>query len=132
MELRNKIMIVDDNPIDQMMTMHILKKEYINEDIIIMESALMALEYLEQNQNDPIAMPSLIILDLDMPEMNGLGFLNKFSTFQEAVKNCCKIVVLTASNVAADIELMKADPNVVKLITKPLSKNALVPMIVHP
>ncbi len=124
-------MIVDDNPIDQMLTMHVLKKEYINQDIIVMGSALAALEYLECNQSDLSNMPSLIVLDLDMPEMNGLGFLNRFSTFQETVKNYCKIVVLTASNVLADIELTKADPHVVKLIAKPLSKTSLIPVIEH-
>jgi CheY-like chemotaxis protein len=128
MEQRNKIMIVDDNPIDQMITAHVIKKMYADGEIMVMESALAALEYLQTNQSNPKAMPSLILLDLDMPEMNGFGFLNQFSTFEEAVKNACKIVVLTASEVATDIELMLADPNVSQLIAKPLSKNALVPV----
>jgi CheY-like chemotaxis protein len=125
----NKIMIVDDNPLDQMITAHVLKTSYAHRDIMVMESAVAAIAYLDANQHDPSAIPKLILLDLDMPEMNGFGFLSRFSDLTATVKETCKIVVLTASEITADIEMMQTDPRVVKLISKPLSKNSLVQMI---
>ena len=46
--------------------------------------------------------------------------------YAEEVKQGCRIVVITASDVIADIEKMKSDPHVVKLIAKPLHRHSLV------
>jgi CheY-like chemotaxis protein len=125
----SKILIVDDNPLDHMITSHVLKTCYQLEDVIIMESAFQALEFIELNKNNVNELPSLIILDLDMPDLNGIGFLEKFAQYTQELKSICKIVVLTASEVIDDLKLMEADPNVLKLITKPLDKTALANVI---
>lgn len=129
MQSMNKIMIVDDNPIDQMITAQVLRTSYDDVDIMVMESVQLAIEYLNSNQENLAAIPSLILLDLDMPELNGFDFLSHFNNYSAAVKDVCRIVVLTASEVTNDIEQMEADPNVSRLITKPLDKNALMPVI---
>lgn len=129
MQSMNKIMIVDDNPIDQMITAQVLRTSYDDVDIMVMESVQLAIEYLNSNQENLAAIPSLILLDLDMPELNGFDFLSHFNSYSAAVKDACRIVVLTASEVTNDIEQMEADPNVSRLITKPLDKNALMPVI---
>jgi CheY-like chemotaxis protein len=128
MENRNRIMIVDDNPIDRMLTQRVLQTNYVNWDIMVMQSALKALDYLDNHENDINALPSLIILDLDMPGVNGFGFLERFSHYNETIKNTCKIIVLTATDAENEIEQMQSDPHISKLIAKPLTKNALVPM----
>lgn len=122
-------MIVDDNVIDQMITARVLKTSYAQEQIIFMEGAPQALAYLNEHIDNPALLPNLILLDLDMPNMNGIGFLNQFNTFAKSIKEACKIVVLTASDVIADIEVMRADPNVATLIAKPLDKYSLAPVI---
>lgn len=122
-------MIVDDNPLDQMITARVLKTNYGYAEIMVMESAASALDYLTNNQHNPEAMPSLILLDLDMPEINGFGFLHHFSALAETVRAGCKIVVLTASQQLEDLQQMQTDPRVSKLIPKPLQKNSLVPVI---
>jgi CheY-like chemotaxis protein len=126
MEYKNKVMIVDDNPIDQLITEYILKLNHKKGDIIVMTSANAALEYLALNANVPEALPSLIFLDLDMPVMNGFDFLQRFKEYADEVKEGCRIVVVTASEVIADIEKMKSDPHVIKLIAKPLHRHSLV------
>ncbi len=62
MENRNKVMIVDDNPIDQLITKYILKLNHEKGDIIVMTSANEALNYLDSNISRPEALPSLICL----------------------------------------------------------------------
>lgn len=129
MEQKKKIMIVDDNLIDQMITAHVLNSNLVNKEVMVMESAYLALEYLETNKDNPAAMPSVILLDLDMPGMNGLEFIQQFRNFAESVKNACRIIVVTGSDIPSDIELIESDPHVCKLLTKPLSRHELIPMI---
>lgn len=126
MECKNKVMIVDDNPIDQLITEYILKLNYAKSEIIVMTSANEALAYLASNSNRPEALPSLIFLDLDMPVMNGFDFLKHFKEYTNEVKEGCRIVVVTASEVVSDLEKINSDPYVIKLITKPLHRNSLL------
>ncbi len=119
-------MIVDDNPIDQLITEYILKLNHEKDNIIVMTSANEALAYLDLHLHNPESLPSLIFLDLDMPVMNGFDFLQRFKEYTDVVKEDCKIVVITASEVIEDVEKMKADPHVVKLIAKPLHRYSLV------
>jgi len=119
-------MIVDDNPIDQLITEYLLTHSYKKKDILIMPSAAEALSYLDTYLHIPEALPCLILLDLDMPVMNGYGFLQEFRKYGEHVLKNCKIIVITASEIHADLEKMTADPLVVKLINKPLHRNSLV------
>lgn len=126
MDYKNKVMIVDDNPVDQLITEYILKFNHKKADIIVMTSASEALDYLAFNANVPQALPSLIFLDLDMPVMNGFDFLQRFKEYADEVKVGCRIVVVTASDVTGDIEKMKSDPHVIKLIAKPLHRHSLV------
>ncbi|WP_316765935.1 two-component system response regulator [Pedobacter frigiditerrae] len=129
MKQKQKVMIIDDNLIDQMITAHVLKKTYEKGDILVMESATAALDFFNSNKDDLSAIPSLILLDIDMPLMNGFEFLDRFNLYPEILKNACRIVVITGSDIPEDIELMKTYPNVSKLILKPLNHNELTPVI---
>lgn len=123
---KNKVMIVDDNPIDQLITEYIVKLNHEKGDVLVMTSANEALAYLDLNLDTPEALPSIIFLDLDMPVMNGLDFLKRFKEYTDVVKEGCKIVVVTASEAIEDLEKTKADPYVTKLIHKPLHRHSLV------
>ena len=129
MENKKRIMIVDDNVIDQMITSRVLKSNYIFDEIVTMMSATEALNYLDDHINDPKLLPNLILLDLDMPLMNGFGFLEKFNNYSSTIKAACTIVVLTASDVLSDLDKMKSNPHVLSLISKPLDKNSLIALM---
>lgn len=122
-------MVVDDNIIDQMITTRILKTHYAYDEIVIVQSAVEALDYINRHLDQPALLPNLILLDLDMPLINGFGFLERFKEYSNAIKSKCAIVVLTASDITNDLEKIKFHPQVSRLIAKPLNKSSLLPII---
>jgi CheY-like chemotaxis protein len=119
------IMIVDDNPIDQKITLQALKSSGFKDDVMVFDNAKVALNHLISLSSAVGKMPKFLLLDLDMPQMNGLIFLEQFSKLCPELKKACKIVVITASKVKKDLAIVKAHPEVVRLISKPLNANSL-------
>ena len=91
----------------------------------IKNSGKSALEYLEKNKNNIADLPELIFLDINMPIVDGFVFLFEFERFSEAIKNKCKIIILSSSDNKRDIDKIVNNDYVVKFITKPLTENVL-------
>jgi CheY-like chemotaxis protein len=119
------VMIVDDSLIDQKITVHLLKNNYDVNDIVLMDNGTSALLYLNNYPYSELAKPLLVLLDMDMPEMNGLEFLKAYDLLDSSLKSFCTIVVLTASEVEKDLESLKNNKYVMKVVQKPLQKNSI-------
>ncbi|HLP50415.1 MAG TPA: response regulator [Chitinophagales bacterium] len=66
--------------------------------------------------------PSLILLDINMPAMDGWAFLNEFRNFPEAVKAKTTIYLFSTSDHPKDVEKAQAYPEVLDFLAKPLSE----------
>lgn len=118
-------MLIDDNDVDNYISQHILQKHNLAETIIAKTSAIDALEHLDSIKDAPDKFPDIIFLDIRMPVMDGFGFLENFMKYPDAVKNKCRIFMLTSSQDPKDIERATANPHVKKYFNKPLNDEAL-------
>lgn len=86
------ILLVEDDKIDVITIKRALKELKILNPVVVCENGLEALNYLENSENQ---MPGIILLDLNMPKMNGIEFLEH----RNNIKNLKLIptVVLTTS-----------------------------------
>src|SRR5687767_12418956 len=91
------VMVVDDSYIDRYVAEHTLKFFNPNNNVILEESALEALEYLKKHQDQPDKLPQVILLDIKMPVMDGFGFLDAFKKLPAAVRNRCRVVMLSST-----------------------------------
>ena len=94
METNNKILIVDDIPINIQMAMNILKDEGYK--MYYAKSGEMALKLIDENDFD------LILLDIMMPEMNGFEVCLKLKS-NDKTKNI-PIIFLSGKDFSTDIE----------------------------
>lgn len=92
--MNNKILIVDDTPINIQMAMNILKDQGYK--MFYAKSGEMALKLVFENNFD------LILLDIMMPEMNGFEVCNKVKN-NEKTKNI-PIIFLSGKDSTQDIE----------------------------
>lgn len=119
------VLLIDDNIIDSYITKRIITKSKKAQKINVQESAIDALKFLDTLKNNPEEFPDNIFLDIQMPEMNGFGFLEAFKKFPEAIRNQCRVIMLTSSNDQEDIDRSFQYPFVKKFLTKPLSLGML-------
>lgn len=121
----DKVMVVDDAEIDRFLAKKVLTKCAFAREVLPLESAMNALDYLSENQENKDALPDLIFLDINMPKMNGFDFLEEYTKLPETVKKKCIIVMLSSSLLSEDRELALNNPYVCQFLNKPLTADKL-------
>ena len=95
-----KILLVDDDDVDAEMVVRGFRSHRDANPITIAENGIEGLEILRRNGNDPYSKPFLILLDLNMPGMNGFEFLDELRDDPKLRDSI--VFVLTTSNAEAD------------------------------
>lgn len=99
------ILLVEDNPDDEELTLLSLRKHNLANDIIVARDGVEALEYLFAEgayaERDSSVMPAVILLDLKLPKLDGLGVLKALRA--DPRTRHLPVVVLTSSSQDADV-----------------------------
>ncbi|MDF2436016.1 MAG: hypothetical protein K0Q95_392 [Bacteroidota bacterium] len=120
------VMLIDDSSIDNFLIKKIIKRYDFANEVLEFTKTKNAIKHLLELSRDPESvLPSLIFLDLAMPEIDGYEFLDTFNLFSERVKANIDIIILTSSVNPADVRLCKQYHTVLTFLHKPLMKNNL-------
>lgn len=119
------VLLIDDNEIDNYISKVIITNCKITEKISVKISAIDALQYLSTLQYNPEEFPDIIFLDINMPVMDGFGFLDEYSKFPEAITRGASVFMLTSSDNPNDIKCATENPLVKKYFIKPLTCSIL-------
>ncbi len=117
------VLVIDDDKICNFLTVNALKKTGINGQIEVAINGLEAINLLKKAK----IFPDLILLDINMPIMGGLEFLNNYKTLGFLGKT--KIAIYTSSIREADKKIAFKFPDVVKFINKPLTQEKLIDLL---
>jgi two-component system response regulator len=103
--MNNKvILLVEDNPDDEALTLHALKKSNITHKIIVARNGAEALDYLfgtgSYAGRDPYDLPLVVLLDLKLPKIDGLEVLRRIRDDERT--QLLPVVLLTSSNEEED------------------------------
>ncbi len=120
------IVLVEDNPIDVFINTKVIEQANLGDVIQSFPSARPALDYLKDSEQNNLALPELIILDIRMPDMDGFEFLDEFGLFPESTTEKIKILMLSSSIDPEDEAKAKAYTSVIDFICKPLTRDKLL------
>jgi two-component system response regulator len=99
------ILLVEDNPDDEELTLLSLRKNNLAHDIVVVRDGVEAIEFLFGNgqyaHRDVSHVPTVILLDLKLPKLDGLGVLKRLRA--EERTRTLPVVILTSSSQDADV-----------------------------
>ena len=128
----NKLLCIDDDKLTLMFTKKFLSKGVFAKEVITLTNGKEALEYynnlIDSDLNNNSTAPQLILLDLNMPVMDGWEFLDIFNTRIYPIYIQTKIVILTSSTNSLDKEKAKQYPFIIGYILKPISTELFINM----
>jgi two-component system response regulator len=99
------ILLVEDNPNDEALTLRALKKNNIQDRVVVARDGAEALDYLfatgPYQGRDPDEVPRVIFLDLKLPKVDGLEVLRRLRA--DTRTRLLPVVILTSSNEERDL-----------------------------
>ncbi|GLB49177.1 response regulator [Neptunitalea lumnitzerae] len=119
------VLLVDDDPATNFINRKIITDSGCADIITTVTSAEAALEFLVSTKESEKDQPDLILLDINMPGMNGWEFLEEYKDLDEEQKAKIVIVMLTTSLNPDDEERARKNPLVNGFKNKPLNPIAI-------
>ncbi len=102
---KKTILLVEDNPDDEALTLRALRKQEIVSEIVVVRDGSEAIDYLfasgTHDGRDARQLPNLVLLDLKLPKVDGIGVLERIRSSE--ITRLLPVVVLTSSSEQIDL-----------------------------
>ncbi len=96
-----QILLVEDNPDDEALALRALKKGGFADDLVVARDGVEALDYLLDQNRSGDELPALVLLDINLPKLNGLEVLKLLR--KNAITQLLPVVMLSSSKDEQDI-----------------------------
>lgn len=117
--------LIDDDPIFIYGTKRLMNEIDFCEEVIVYNNGQSALEGLRKRIDNKESFPEVILLDLNMPIMNGWDFLDEFCEMKHAQEDRVTVYIISSSIDPRDLEKVKNYDIIHNYILKPLSPKDL-------
>ncbi len=125
------VLLVDDDPATNFLNKRLLSRMEIAEVIEVCRNGVEAIDYLKGTgpYSARCPNPDLILLDLNMPLMNGWEFLDAYRELPEEKRTSTIVIMLTTSLRPEDFAKAESLPEVFRMLNKPLSREQVLEII---
>jgi len=125
MDLKSRVFIIDDDPIHQRIAQIMISKHNLFDEYFSYTEAQKALDFLKDHKKSVETLPDIILLDLNMPVVDGWDFLENFETLIKEFKKTIRVFIVSSSVDEKDVLRSKSYPTVKGFISKPLSPDII-------
>lgn len=124
-----RVWLIDDDEVFVFLTKKLIAQ---TEQAVILETYINgqeAIDRLREISADESALPDLVLLDLNMPVMDGWEFLNAFQEVEFSAPDKIHLYIVTSSISPYEVERAKQISAVQEFIVKPMVKQKFVELI---
>ncbi|CCH54800.1 response regulator [Fibrisoma limi BUZ 3] len=119
------ILLIDDDPDDNYIHQLIIDETELCETVRVAENGQLGLAYLTKTDHPDYVRPDIILLDINMPGMNGFEFLEHYRQIDPSLQSRVVLLMLTTSLFPADTTRARQFSEVKGYLSKPLSQDML-------
>jgi CheY-like chemotaxis protein len=117
--------IIDDDEVYIYAIKRLIKIQNLCDEVIVFTDGKQAVDYLEEHQNDGTPMPDVIMIDVNMPVLDGWGFIDAFQKMDLNLSNKTKLFMVSSSIDPRDVKKAKEIQLIIKYIFKPITFDEL-------
>ncbi|APA64885.1 response regulator [Maribacter sp. 1_2014MBL_MicDiv] len=119
------VCIIDDDDVFQYTILHTLQVHKSVNHIIPFTDGAEAMTFLKANINNDQELPDVIFLDINMPVMDGYGFMQQYENLIPNLAKKITVYILSSSVDLVDFDKTKKINQVTDYIVKPIRDNQL-------
>lgn len=123
---KKNIWVIDDDPIYQILINKIIEKSEMFSNVSSFKNGKHAIEALNDPMNGIVNLPDFILLDINMPVMNGWEFMEAFGLLKPVIGKQITVYIVSSSIAAEDKNKSKTYPDILGYLSKPVSINDLL------
>ena len=123
--------VIDDNKLDCFIAEKMILKSGLSKKINLFLDGREALEFIKNDAPPANGHKVIIIVDIQMPLINGFEFVETFETFSQDIQDNYAIFMLSSTNNENDLNRVRNYRSVKQLFNKPLTKKCLFLLIEH-
>lgn len=119
------VFIIEDDAIHQRIAQIIIEKNNLFDKVSCYSFAGDALDFMVENKKNPELLPDVILLDLNMPVINGWDFLHTYVQLESALDKVADVYIVSSSVDENDKLHTLQYPFVKGFMSKPISTDLL-------
>lgn len=128
MSVVKRIILIDDDPVVHKICNHLIKRNFSAIEFCSFISPVAGLAFIKQEYKEH-AVKAVLLLDINMPKLNGWEVLEELTCFTQLAKDCLTIYIFSSSVSYEDKTLSEQHPLVTAFLEKPLTKEMLADII---
>ncbi|MGN7205150.1 response regulator [Pedobacter sp. SAFR-022] len=123
------VWLIDDDEVFVFLTKKLIARSELEVTVETYINGQDAIEQLQSLAEDENALPDIILLDLNMPVMDGWEFLKAYEDINFSNPNKIHLYIVTSSISPYEVERAKQIPAVQEFIVKPMVKDKFIDLI---
>ncbi|QRR04018.1 response regulator [Dyadobacter sandarakinus] len=112
--------VIDDDPVFTFLLKKMIEKAQVTRQTLYFENGQEAIDFLEANREQPGTLPQLILLDINMPILDGWQFLDEYAVLHRELARNIPIFMTSSSTDPEDYKRALASEFIIDYVRKPI------------